>query len=81
MFFGGDFTCEMLKTGVPVNVACELFQPKGKTELTLIEKEGKTENDKVASPESAPIHLNQRGGRVVRWSWVNFQCRGVLQFG
>ena len=20
------------------------------------------------------------GGRVVRWSWVNFQCRGVLQF-
>ena len=21
------------------------------------------------------------GGRVVRWSWVNFQCRGVLHFG
>ena len=21
------------------------------------------------------------GGRVVRWSWVNFQYRGVLQFG
>ena len=21
------------------------------------------------------------GGRVVRWCWVNFQCRGVLQFG
>ena len=21
------------------------------------------------------------GGRVVRWSWVNFQCQGVLQFG
>ena len=21
-----------------------------------------------------------RGGRVVRWSWVNFQYRGVLQF-
>ena len=20
-------------------------------------------------------------GRVVRWCWVNFQCRGVLQFG
>ena len=20
------------------------------------------------------------GGRVVRWYWVNFQCRGVLQF-
>ena len=21
-----------------------------------------------------------RGGRVVRWCWVNYQCRGVLQF-
>ena len=21
------------------------------------------------------------GGRVVRWCWVNFQCRGVLRFG
>ena len=21
------------------------------------------------------------GGRVVRWCWVNFQYRGVLQFG
>ena len=21
------------------------------------------------------------GGRVVRWCWVPFQCRGVLQFG
>ena len=21
-----------------------------------------------------------RGGRVVQWYWVNFQCRGVLQF-
>ena len=20
------------------------------------------------------------GGRVVRWCWVTFQCRGVLQF-
>ena len=20
-------------------------------------------------------------GRVVRWCWVNFQCRDVLQFG
>ena len=24
---------------------------------------------------------SHRGGRVVRWCWVNFQCRGVLQFG
>ena len=23
-------------------------------------------------------HQRGRGGRVVRWSWVNFQCRGVL---
>ena len=27
-------------------------------------------------------HLEfQGGGRVVRWCWVNFQCRCVLQFG
>ena len=24
------------------------------------------------------VSLNGVGGRVVRWSWVNFQCRGVL---
>ena len=39
---------------------------------------------------SFPVHIFPRpcrlsapfltwGGRVVRWSWVNFQCRGVLQ--
>ena len=22
-----------------------------------------------------------RGGRVMRWCWVNFHCRGILQFG
>ena len=27
------------------------------------------------------IQIAGGGGRVVRWSWVNFQCRGVLQFG
>ena len=30
--------------------------------------------------ESIPYNL-RGGGRVVRWCWVNFQCRGVLQFG
>ena len=25
--------------------------------------------------------LSPGGGRVVRWRWVNFQCRGVLHFG
>ena len=25
--------------------------------------------------------ISLKGGRVVRWCWVNFQCRGVLQFG
>ena len=24
--------------------------------------------------------LSPWGGRVVRWCWVNFQCRGVLKF-
>ena len=27
------------------------------------------------------ICIDRGGGRVVRWSWVNFQVRGVLQFG
>ena len=29
----------------------------------------------------SPLSLSLGGGgRVVRWCWVNFQCRGVLQF-
>ena len=28
----------------------------------------------------ASILINMGDGRVVRWCWVNFQCRGVLQF-
>ena len=28
-----------------------------------------------------PVPGRLGGGRVVRWFWVNFQCRGVLQFG
>ena len=24
------------------------------------------------------LYMMMWGGRVVRWSWVNFQCRGVL---
>ena len=33
--------------------------------------------------ETYVLHsLGRRGGgRVVRWCWVTFQCRGVLQFG
>ena len=27
------------------------------------------------------IRFINGGGRVVRWCWVNFQSRGVLQFG
>ena len=25
-----------------------------------------------------PVMFDLGGGRVVRWCWVNFQCRGVL---
>ena len=28
-----------------------------------------------------PPLISAGGGRMVRWCWVNFQCRGVLQFG
>ena len=27
------------------------------------------------------ISVRTGDGRVVQWSWVNFQCQGVLQFG
>ena len=32
-------------------------------------------------PSNQPCSTVVGGGRVVRWCWVNFQCRGVLQFG
>ena len=28
----------------------------------------------------SPLSPSLGGGRVMRWCWVNFQCRGVLQF-
>ena len=34
--------------------------------------------DRVSNP--GPLTYEFRGGRVVRWFWVNFQCRGVLLF-
>ena len=30
------------------------------------------------SKHSIPFSMYNGGGRVVRWSWVNFQSRGVL---
>ena len=35
----------------------------------------------IAIWQSTNMHVIWGGGRVVRWCWVNFQCRGVLQFG
>ena len=35
----------------------------------------------TAVTDAASEILGGGGGRVVRWCWVNFQCRGVLQFG
>ena len=36
--------------------------------------------DAIASPVDIPSSISryQEGGRVVRWCWVNFQCRGVV---
>ena len=28
--------------------------------------------------QEGSLHLALRGGRLVRWCWVNFQCRRVL---
>ena len=33
-------------------------------------------HDDLCGSDHFPILLG--GGRVVQWSWVNFQCRGVL---
>ena len=35
---------------------------------------------KVPAPGHPTIWMGG-GGRVVRWCWVNSQCRAVLQFG
>ena len=32
-------------------------------------------------PTNQSYSIRPGGGRVVRWCWVNVQCRGVLQFG
>ena len=39
------------------------------------------EGDKREKCQKNPPSSTGGGGRVVRWCWVNFQCRGVLQFG
>ena len=37
--------------------------------------------DLTSEKQGRSSTIQDGGGRVVRWSWVNFQCRGVLQFG
>ena len=41
--------------------------------MIFTERERERENEKE-SPKSS----HEGGGRVVRWLWVNFQCRGVV---
>ena len=43
------------------------------SKLLVIFAERKKERERE-SPKSS----HERGGRVVRWLWVNFQCRGVV---
>ena len=42
---------------------------------------GQSCRNHVLSEYIFSVSLAIRGGRVVRWCWVNFQYRGVLQFG
>ena len=37
-----------------------------------------TQHPTVYFPYYMSSSIEDRGGRVVRWYWVNFQCRGVL---
>ena len=46
---------------------------------TLLMDYGRKVHDDLCGIDGFPILVV--GGRVVRWCWVNFQCRGVLQFG
>ena len=41
---------------------------------------GKIEETMFLEGYTAYLHKGV-GGRVMRWPWVNFNCRGVLQFG
>ena len=40
----------------------------------------KLKNEVIGFRDIGSVHRCLEGGRVVRWFWVNFQCRGVLQF-
>ena len=43
------------------------------TEIKIAGRPGTGSLPSTIAPPDRP-----RGGRVVRWSWVNFQCQGVL---
>ena len=50
--------------------------PKGNTVRTQWAKCGHIDVDVTSSRRH--FYIIAGGGRVVRWCWVNFQCRGVL---
>ena len=44
-------------------------------------QEAKTNDNNSKIQKNYCLRTMGRGGRVVRWCWVNFQYRGVVQFG
>ena len=48
---------------------------------TLSSQELQSSSYNAASSEASANSQRDRGGRVVRWCWVNFQCQGVLLIG
>ena len=53
----------------------------GLTALNTFEIHRKTVSQACCNVRFSLNFILRVGGRVVRWCWVNFQCRGVLQFG
>ena len=58
-----------------MNSKCSLFSERERER----ERERKRERERERERESSQSS-HERCGRVVRWCWVNFQCRDVLLF-
>ena len=70
---GGAITCQL---GVCYSLIKSI---NSKFSHKIIESSPK-ENMTLSLMSMDIVTYHSMGGRVMRWSWVNFQCRGVLQY-